>query len=43
MEKISWANRVENEEVLRTAQGVKRTGLSYIPQTEGRLSRLVTS
>jgi len=31
MEKIGWTDRVENEEVLRRVQGVKRTGISYIP------------
>jgi len=40
VEKISWTDRVENEEVLRKVKGEK---ISYIKYEEGRLTVFVTS
>ena len=39
MEKISWTDRVKNEEVL---QMVRRRSMAYIPYIAGRLIPLVT-
>jgi len=40
MEKISWTDRVRNEDVLLR---VKSRGISYMKQVNGRLTGFVTS